>query len=137
MAILSTKPTYLHILYLNHIEEINAGTDSCSHSAVDSFSNPGVLVIIDSLSLFLSSFLNQKIPGVLWYPSTPAIYTTAFRVYCLYNQHKLWILFLSSNIWPITKEQVTILTLLGLGLIKINTVAANFNNLRPSLILNN
>ena len=30
-----------------------------------------------------------------------------------------------------------ILTLLGLGLIKINTVLANFNNPRPSLILNN
>ena len=29
------------------------------------------------------------------------------------------------------------LTLLGLGLIKINTVSANFNNPRPSLILNN
>ena len=32
---------------------------------------------------------------------------------------------------------VTDLTLLGLGLIKINTVSANFNNPRPSLILNN
>ena len=32
---------------------------------------------------------------------------------------------------------VTDLTLLGLGLIKINTVSANFNNSRPSLILNN
>ena len=30
-----------------------------------------------------------------------------------------------------------ILTLLGLGLIKINDVSANFNNPRPSLILNN
>ena len=29
------------------------------------------------------------------------------------------------------------LTLLGLGLIKINTMSANFNNRRPSLILNN
>ena len=29
------------------------------------------------------------------------------------------------------------LTLLGLGLIKINTVLANFNNPRPSLTLNN
>ena len=29
------------------------------------------------------------------------------------------------------------LTLLGLGLIKINTVSANFNNPRPSLILTN
>ena len=29
------------------------------------------------------------------------------------------------------------LTLLGLGLMKINTVSANFNNPRPSLILNN
>ena len=28
------------------------------------------------------------------------------------------------------------LTLLGLGLIKINTVSSNFNNPRPSLILN-
>ena len=33
--------------------------------------------------------------------------------------------------------QVCILTLLGLGLIKINTLSANFNNPRPSLILNN
>ena len=31
----------------------------------------------------------------------------------------------------------TVLTLLGLGLIKINTVSANFNNPRPLLILNN
>ena len=30
-----------------------------------------------------------------------------------------------------------ILTLLGLGLIKIKDVSANFNNPRPSLILNN
>ena len=30
-----------------------------------------------------------------------------------------------------------IITLLGLGLIKINDVSANFNNPRPSLILNN
>ena len=30
-----------------------------------------------------------------------------------------------------------ILTLLGLGLIKINDLSANFNNPRPSLILNN
>ena len=29
------------------------------------------------------------------------------------------------------------LTLLGLGLIKINDLSANFNNPRPSLILNN
>ena len=29
------------------------------------------------------------------------------------------------------------LTLLGLGLMKINDVSANFNNPRPSLILNN
>ena len=29
------------------------------------------------------------------------------------------------------------LTLLGLGLIKINDVSANFNNPRPSLLLNN
>ena len=29
LAILTTKPTFLHILYLNHIEEIHAGTDSC------------------------------------------------------------------------------------------------------------
>ena len=28
LALLSTKPTFLHILYLNHIEEIHAGTDS-------------------------------------------------------------------------------------------------------------
>ena len=34
-------------------------------------------------------------------------------------------------------ETVTSLTLLGLGLIKINDVSANFNNPRPSLILNN
>ena len=32
---------------------------------------------------------------------------------------------------------VFVLTLLGLGLIKINDVSANFNNRRPSLILNN
>ena len=32
---------------------------------------------------------------------------------------------------------VAVLTLLGLGLIKINDVSANFNNPRPSLILNN
>ena len=31
----------------------------------------------------------------------------------------------------------TIITLLGLGLIKINTLLANFNNPRPSSILNN
>ena len=34
-------------------------------------------------------------------------------------------------------RQVIHLTLLGLGLIKINDVSANFNNPRPSLILNN
>ena len=33
--------------------------------------------------------------------------------------------------------QSLILTLLGLGLIKINDVSANFNIPRPSLILNN
>ena len=33
--------------------------------------------------------------------------------------------------------QDSFLTLLGLGLIKINEVSANFNNPRPSLILNN
>ena len=32
---------------------------------------------------------------------------------------------------------VIYITLLGLGLIKINTALANFNNPRPSLILNN
>ena len=32
---------------------------------------------------------------------------------------------------------ITVLTLLGLGLIKINDVSANFNKPRPSLILNN
>ena len=35
------------------------------------------------------------------------------------------------------KQVVLTLTLLGLGLIKINDVSANFNNPRPSLILNN
>ena len=34
-------------------------------------------------------------------------------------------------------DSLLILTLLGLGLIKINTVLANFNNPRLSLILNN
>ena len=38
------------------------------------FSNPGVLVVIDYLSLFLSSFLNPQIPWVLWHPQHPAIY---------------------------------------------------------------
>ena len=35
------------------------------------------------------------------------------------------------------KHEAMPLTLLGLGLIKINTVSDNFNNPRPSLILNN
>ena len=35
------------------------------------------------------------------------------------------------------KGHLQYLTLLGLGLIKINDVSANFNNPRPSLILNN
>ena len=39
--------------------------------------------------------------------------------------------------WPPLPELLMALTLLGLGLIKINTVLANFNNPRPSLILNN
>ena len=34
-------------------------------------------------------------------------------------------------------QDIVDLTLLGIGLIKINTVSANFNNPRPSLILNN
>ena len=34
-------------------------------------------------------------------------------------------------------SSLTSLTLLGLGLIKINDVSADFNNPRPSLILNN
>ena len=34
-------------------------------------------------------------------------------------------------------QGLRVLTLLGLGLTKINTVLANFNNPRPSLILNN
>ena len=34
-------------------------------------------------------------------------------------------------------KSILSLTLLGLGLIKINDVSANFNNPRPSLILNN
>ena len=33
--------------------------------------------------------------------------------------------------------EIDVLTLLGLGLIKINDVSANFNNPRPSLILDN
>ena len=36
-----------------------------------------------------------------------------------------------------TIAKIIILKLLGLGLIKINDVSANFNNPRPSLILNN
>ena len=39
--------------------------------AVDSFSNPGVFVVIDCVSLFLSSFLNLLIFGVLWHPMHP------------------------------------------------------------------
>ena len=35
------------------------------------------------------------------------------------------------------EPNLKILTLLGLGLIKIDTLSANFNNPRPSLILNN
>ena len=35
------------------------------------------------------------------------------------------------------KSIITNSTILGLRLIKINTVLANFNNPRPSLILNN
>ena len=45
------------------------------------------------------------------------------------------------NIWEASSEDLydgpNALTLLGLGLIKINDVSANFNNPRPSLILNN
>ena len=37
----------------------------------------------------------------------------------------------------LSRNVLTTLTLLGLGLIKINTVSANFNNPRSSLIINN
>ena len=40
-------------------------------SAVDSFSNPGVLLVIDCLPLFLFPFLNPRTPGVLWHPQHP------------------------------------------------------------------
>ena len=39
------------------------------------------------------------------------------------------VILISNLIW--------ILALIGLGLIKINTVSANFNNPKPLLILNN
>ena len=44
---------------------------------------------------------------------------------------------LSSHSSKTLLSLVRFLTLLGLGLIKINDVSANFNNPRPSLILNN
>ena len=51
---------------------------------------------------------------------------------CQYSKH--------ITIWHCSQVKlhpVLWLTLLGLGLIKINDVSANFNNPRPSLILNN
>jgi hypothetical protein len=35
---------------------------------IDNFSNPGVLLVTDFLCHFLNSFLNSKIPGMLWRP---------------------------------------------------------------------
>ena len=40
-------------------------------------------------------------------------------------------------LWGFSIQHEKLLTLLGLGLIKINNVSANFNSPRPSLILNN
>ena len=45
--------------------------------------------------------------------------------------------FISSFGQTSSSKSVMFLTLLGLGLIKINTLLANFNNPRPSLILSN
>ena len=71
---------------------------------------------------------------------------------CLYNPHNrpdlpaypscltattIRTLTLCRNFYKVISFDGYILTLLGLGLIKINDVSTNFNNPRPSLILNN
>ena len=72
--------------------------------------------------------------GIMSYGSAPNVWSTCSRsdFLALYNQ----IMASSSKTWCLTSKLKT-LTLLGLGLIKINDVSANFNNPRPSLILNN
>ena len=44
-------------------------------SAVDIFPNPGVLVVIGCLSLFLSPLLYPQIPGLLWHTPAPPLST--------------------------------------------------------------
>ena len=55
---------------------------------------------------------------------------TAYLFYCFFTK-------CSYDFLVFVFHLVQDLTLLGLGLIKINDVSANFNNPRPSLILNN
>ena len=65
---------FLHLQFheiLYHIVSLGWIKSSVIYRAVDSFSNPWVLVLIDCLSLFLSSFLNPKFRGALALPAPP------------------------------------------------------------------
>ena len=62
----------------------------------------------------------------------------------IYLDEKEWFFRVLKNVKPKKLDDMTIhaflkviFTLLGLGIIKINELSANFNNPRPSLILNN
>jgi hypothetical protein len=55
----------------NYLEHFKMAHLPGKHRVIDSFSNPGVLLVVDCVSLFLSSFLNPQIQGVLWHPHHP------------------------------------------------------------------
>ena len=65
--------------------------------------------------------------------------TYLFYKFIIKNQIRLSICSYKNSYKSVLAERNNnfLLTLLGLGLIKINTVLANINNPRPSLILNN
>ena len=58
-------------------------------------------------------------------------YTIVFQYLRMQGREK------ENNMYILSRRPISFLTLLGLGLIKINTMSANFNNPRPSLILDN
>ena len=58
-------------------------------------------------------------------------YTIVFQYLRMQGREK------ENNMYILSRRPISFLTLLGLGLIKIKTMSANFNNPRPSLILNN
>ena len=94
------------------------------------------MVVSDEQRTFIQNFIDRAYPQELVISQNFSGHLVTHTDWPSILRNK-GVFFVKREPEPLQKVSVKKLTLIGLGLIKINTVSANFNNTRPSLILNN